>query len=445
MAETWFDELSELLRIPSVSADPARAGDVDDAAEWLAAFICGAGGTAEVVRTDTHPLILGDLPASNGSRGQTPGQVPTVLVYGHVDVQPPDPLELWESDPFTLEQRGEWIYGRGVADDKGQLYMLTKAAADLAAAGELPVNVRFTCDSEEETGGHQIVDFLALDDRGADAAIIFDSGMTTRGVPEFAVATRGLVYLHVSVRTGDRDLHSGVYGGAALNAVHTLTQILSAVLPREGRLPEPLRVGIAPPTEEETAAWAKLVPGAEMLAGAGARPIDPAAPEEFYLRTTAEPALDVNGIVGGSPLLQKTVLPVFAETNVSIRLAPGQDVETIAAAVEQLMREAAPAGAELDVRRLSAAPAGLVPPDAPALQLGLDAFEQAMGARPLLVRSGGTLPIVPALADKGIPTILSGFALPESNIHSPNERLLAEYIPLGIQVSRELFRSLARL
>jgi acetylornithine deacetylase/succinyl-diaminopimelate desuccinylase-like protein len=443
--EAWFDELSELLRIPSVSADPARAGDVVDAAEWLADFIRGAGGTAEVVRTDTHPLILGDLSASNGSRGQTPGHVPTVLVYGHVDVQPPDPLELWESEPFTLEQRGEWLYGRGIADDKGQLYMLARAAADLAAAGDLPVNVRFACDSEEETGGHQIVDFLAADERGADAAIIFDSGMARRGVPEVNVATRGLVYLHISVRTGERDLHSGVYGGAALNAVHALTQVLGAVQPRDGRLAEPLRAGIVPPTAEEKAAWGELVSGSKLLAEAGAQPTDPAAAEELYLRTTAEPALDVNGIAGGSPILQKTVLPVFAEANVSIRLAPRQDVETIAAAAEQLMRQAVPAGAALEVTRLSSAPPALVSPDTPALQLGLAAFEQAMGARPLLVRTGGTLPIFPALADKGIPTILSGFALPESNIHSPNERLLAEYVPLGIEVSRQLFRSLARL
>ena len=249
----------------------------------------------------------------------------------------------------------------------------------------------------------------------------------------------------MTVRTGERDLHSGIFGGAALNAMHALTQILAAVQPREGRLPEPLRAGIAPPTEEEVAAWAELVPGPEMLANAGARAVDPRAAEEFYRRTTAEPSLDVNGIVGGSPLLQKTVLPVFAEANVSIRLAPGQEVETIAAAVERLLREAAPEGAELQVTRLSAAPAGLVPPDASPVQIGLDVFEQAMGTRPLLVRSGGTLPIVPALADKGIPTIISGFALPESNIHSPNERLLAEYLPLGIEVSRELFRGLARL
>ena len=435
---TWLEELSELVAIPSVSADPGHADDVKAAAEWLAAFVREAGGEAEVVPTETQPLILGDLRASNGS-------APTVLVYGHVDVQPPDPLELWESDPFSLEERDGWLYGRGVADDKGQLYVLVKAAAELAAAGELPVNVRIACDAEEETGGHQIVDFLAADERGADAAVIFDSGMTKRGVPEFNVATRGLVYFHLVVRTGARDLHSGVYGGAALNALHALNAMLTAVLAKDGVLPEPLRQGIAPPTDEERAGWAELVPGSEMLAEAGARKAYPLADEDFYLRTTAEPALDVNGIAGGSPVLQKTVLPVAAEANLSIRLAPGQDVDTIAAVLEQLLREAAPDGAELELTRLSSSAPGLVPPDSPAVQRGLDAFERTFGRRPLLVRSGGTLPIVPALADKGIPTIITGFALPESNIHSPNERLLAEYVPLGIETAKELYKELAKI
>ena len=437
--EAWFDELAELVRIPSVSADPAHAGDVQAAAEWLADFVRRAGGNAEVVPTDTQPLILGDVPASNGAAA------PTILVYGHVDVQPPDPLELWESDPFTLEERDGWLYGRGVADDKGQLYFLVKAAAELAAAGELPVNVRVTCDAEEESGGHQIVDFLAADERGADAAVIFDSGMTTRGVPEFNVATRGIIYFHLTVRTGTRDLHSGVYGGAALNALHVMNDVLAAVTARDGVLPEPLRAGIAPPTEEEVVGWAELVPGSEMLAEAGARRAYPKAAEEFYLRTTAEPALDVNGIAGGSPVLQKTVLPVEAEANLSIRLAPGQDVDTIAAEVERLLREAAPEGAEVELALLASSPPGLVPPDAPAVQQGLDAFERTFGRRPLLVRSGGTLPIVPALADKGIPTIITGFALPESSIHSPNERLLAEYVPLGIETAKELYKGLATL
>jgi acetylornithine deacetylase/succinyl-diaminopimelate desuccinylase-like protein len=438
VTDAWFDELSELLSIPSVSADPERVGDVARAAEWLAAFIQRAGGSAEVVPTDTQPLILGDLAASNGS-------APTVLVYGHVDVQPPDPLELWESDPYTLEQRGEWLYARGVVDDKGQLYMLAKAAAELSAAGELPVNVRFACDSEEETGGHQIVEFLAGDERGADAALIFDSGMTTRGVPEFAVATRGLVYFHVTVRTGARDLHSGIFGGAALNATHALMQALSALHARDGRLPEPLRAGIAAPSDEERAAWAELVSGEQMLAEAEVSPVDANGAGEFYLRTTAEPSLEVNGIVGGSPILQKTVLPVMAEANVSIRLAPGQQVEEIGDAVERLLREAAPEGAELDVQRLSSAAAGLVPPHAQAIKLAQDAFEHTMARRPLLVRSGGTLPIVPALVDKGIPTVVTGFGTPESNIHSPNECLLAEYMPLGIETAKELYRRLAAL
>jgi acetylornithine deacetylase/succinyl-diaminopimelate desuccinylase-like protein len=236
-----------------------------------------------------------------------------------------------------------------------------------------------------------------------------------------------------------------VFGSAALNATHALMQILSAARSQDGRLPEPLRAGIVPPTSEELAAWAELVPGEQMLAEAGAQPVDPRAAEEFYLRTTAEPSLEVNGILGGSPTLQKTVLPVHAEANLSIRLAPGQDVEEIARSLEQLLRDAAPDGAELDVQRLSSSPAGLVPPEAPAIQLAQDAFEQTMGRKPLLVRSGGTLPIVPALIDKGIPTIVTGFATPESSIHSPNERLLAEYMPLGIETAKELYRRLAAL
>ena len=435
---TWHDELSDLVAIPSVSADPAHGDDVKAAAEWLAGFVRGAGGEAEVVPTETQPLIIGDLRASNGS-------APTVLVYGHVDVQPPDPLDLWESDPFSLEERDGWLYGRGIADDKGQLYILVKAAAELAAAGQLPVNVRVTCDAEEETGGHGIVDFLAADERGADAAVIFDSGMTTRGVPEFNVATRGVIYFHLVVRTGSRDLHSGIYGGVALNALHALNEMLAPALARDGVLPEPLRKGIAPPTEEERAGWAELVSGAEMIDGAGARKAYARADEEFYLRSTAEPSLDVHGIAGGSPVLQKTVLPVAAEANLSIRLAPGQDVDEIAAALEKLLREAAPEGAELELTQLASSAPGLVPPDSPAVQRGLEAFERTFGRRPLLVRSGGTLPIVPALADKGIPTIITGFATPESNIHSPNERLLAEYVPLGIETAKELYKSLAEL
>ena len=440
MDQAWLDELSEFLRIPSVSADPMQAAHVREAGEWVRDFVIRAGGEAELRDTDSQPLVVGELRASAGN-----GDAPTILVYGHFDVQPPAPLELWSSEPFEPTVRGEWLYARGVADDKGQLWTLLKGAALLSAEGKLPVNVRIACDGEEEVGGHSIVEFLERDDRGADACIIFDSAMERRGVPALCTATRGVLSFELEVRTGERDLHSGVYGNAALNATHALMQALGGILPRDGRLPDALRVGAEPPSDEERASWSELTPGAEVLSEAGAAPYDSAAADEFHLRTTAEPSVDVNGILGGKPGLRNTSISVAAQANFSVRLAPGQDVEKISAAVERLVREAAPAAAELKLELVGSAPPGLVSPDEPAVQIALDAFEHVMGRRPLLSRSGGTLPVVPALADQGIPTILSGIALPESNIHSPNERVLLEYLPLGVEIARELYTRLAAL
>jgi acetylornithine deacetylase/succinyl-diaminopimelate desuccinylase-like protein len=436
----WFDELAEFLRIESVSADPARAADVQRAGEWVCGLVRAAGGECELIDWHGQPLAVGEVRAS-----ADPERAPTVLCYGHFDVQPPDPLELWSSSPFEPEIRDGYLYGRGVADDKGQLYMLLSAARELAGAGRLPVNVRFACDGEEETGGHSIVEYLVGDERGAQAAIIFDSGMIAPGRPAFNVATRGLVYFHLTMRTGERDLHSGMYGGAAMNAAHAMIQTLGALVAVDGRLAEPLRQGIVPPTEGELDSWRELPAGADELADQGARPMDARAAEEFYVRTTAEPALDVNGIESGSPHAQKTVLPVRADANVSIRLAPGQGPDTIAGAFRRLLDEATPAGAELEVELLSSGPPGLVSPDAPAIQLGVRAFERAVGARPALIRTGGSLPIVAALGDKGIPTIITGFSLPDSNIHSPDECLRVEYVDLGIAAGRALFEELAGL
>ena len=438
--DEWFDELAQFLRIPSISADPQHAADVIRAGEWVRDLIRGAGGTGEVVDWHGQPLAVGEIRASTNS-----DSAPTVLCYGHFDVQPPDPLNLWDSKPFEPSIREDRLYGRGVADDKGQLYMLLAGARALAQAGTLPVNVRFACDGEEETGGHSIVDFLEADERGADAAVILDSGMIREDVPAFNIATRGLVYFHIEISTGRTDLHSGIYGGAALNAAHALIRTLDKLIATDGRLAEPLRDGIVPPSAEELEDWKQLPGGTAELAEQGATAADPAAAEEFYIRTTAEPALDVNGIETGSPHLEKTVLPVRAAANVSVRLAPGQDPDTIAAAFEQLVRDAVPAGAKLDLRRMSSARPGIVPPDARAIQLGQDAFERALGVRPALVRSGGTLPIVAALADRAIPTIISGFSLPDANIHAPNENMPARYIPLGIETVKALLEELGQL
>jgi acetylornithine deacetylase/succinyl-diaminopimelate desuccinylase-like protein len=432
-----FAELSEFIAIPSVSADPAHADDVVAAAAWVRDHVRAAGGTAELVPSGERPLVIGYVAASTD-----PESAPTVLLYGHFDVQPPDPLEAWESPPFELHERDGWLYARGIADDKGQLFMLLKAVERLAAEQMLPVNVLVACDGEEEVGGHSIVDWLAQEERPIDAALVFDGGMVERDVPAFNIAVRGLLYFHVIVRTGERDLHSGVYGGASLNAMHALVQTLEGVMPRDGRVPEALREGVVPPTAKEIVAWKALPTGRDELAAAGSTPTDALAAEEFYLRTWGEPSVDVHGIEGGSPVLQKTVIPVEARANVSIRIVGNQDPDVIGATFERLLREAAPAGAEVSIELWSSAPPGLVPPDAQAIVLGQDAFEHVLGVRPLLVRTGGAIPLVSALAARGVPTILSGFALNESNVHSPNERLVASYLEPGIETVCEVLRRL---
>jgi len=440
MDETWHSELTEFIAIPSVSADPAHREDVKRAGEWVCDFIRRIGGTAELTPFGEKELALGEIRASTD-----PDNAPTVLVYGHFDVQPPAPLELWDTDPFTLTIRDEWAYARGITDDKGQVFILLKAAQKLVEANALPVNLRFACDGEEEVGGHTIVDWIGNDDRGADAGIIFDGGMLRVDVPAFELATRGLIAFDVDVTTGERDLHSGMYGGAALNAVHVLMRCFDAVLAGpNGLLPEPLRAGITAPTAEELASWGALPPGAEELALQGARPLDPNAGEQFYIRTFAEPSADVTGFLGGKPGLRNTTLSVKAAGQVTIRLAPGQDFHTIGTTAEKLMRDAAPDGAEVEIA-WEGAPPGLMRPDSPAVQLGLQAFEQVLGVKPLLLRAGGTLPIVPALADKGIPTVLTGFGLPESNVHSPNERFLVRYFEAGVDTAAALYTKFGEL
>jgi acetylornithine deacetylase/succinyl-diaminopimelate desuccinylase-like protein len=439
--QTWVDELREFIAIPSVSADPAHQADVRRAAEWVRDFVKRAGGEAELVPYGERDLVIGDIPA-NANGG---GNAPTVMIYGHFDVQPPAPLDLWETPPFELAERAGWYYARGIADDKGQLYTLLKAAQLLREQNALPVNIRVVSDGEEEIGGHSVVDFLEADERGADVCIIFDGGMTRAEQPEFGLATRGLVAFHLKVRTGERDMHSGYYGGAALNAIHVLMQGLSAVIARDGLLPDPLRVGRTPLSQAEVDSLESLPKGWEMLDDAGATPLDAKAAGDFYDRTWAEPSLDVNGIRGGKPEFVNTTLIVEAEARFTIRLAPGQDPETIAATAEKLIRAAMPDTAEVELIRENSAAPGVFSADSPAIQLGMEAFKRATGVRPLLVRVGGTLPIYPALAAKGIPTIGTGFALRESNVHSPNERLRVQDIDRAVAAASELYRGLAAL
>ena len=433
-------ELCDFLRIPSVSADPDRIDDVRAAADWIVDLVRNAGGEAVVVERSGRPLVDALFPASHDAAG-----APVILCYGHFDVQPPAPLELWDTDPFSPEVRDGWLYARGVADDKGQLWALLRAAADLAGEGNLPVNVRFCCDGEEEIGGTSIVEFLDHHAGEAKACVIFDTAMLDAETPVFTIGTRGTLYLHIEVRTGARDLHSGVYGGAALNALHVLVAALNGLIQQRGRLPKPLLADVLAPADEEILRWSALPDGATLLGAQGAVPADETAADEFYLRTWALPSLDINGIEGGSPVLQKTIVPSSARANLSMRLAPGQTVEGIVPILEQLLLHDLPESAELAVEVVASCDPGFTAADSRVIDLAADAFERATGARPLLLRSGGSLPIMPLLERLGIPAVVTGFDVPAGNAHAPNERMLLGHLGLAISAAREMFLALAAL
>jgi acetylornithine deacetylase/succinyl-diaminopimelate desuccinylase-like protein len=430
------EELEDWLRIPSVSTGGGRAEAIGRACDWVLERIEGAAGSAErVVLNGGNPMAVGELRASD------PG-APTVLSYGHYDVQDPGPLDAWETAPFEPAERDGRLYARGAADDKGNFLPLLHVACELARAGELPVNVRFLVEGEEEIGSESVLRYLEEQPPEVDAAIVFDSLMVDERTPAISTGARGLVQGPVEVRTGERDLHSGLYGGAVLNATHVLMQVLHKVLPGpDGRSHEALRVGAAEVGAAERESWERLPGGADMLAEAGARQVSPSAAVEFWERTGADAALDVNMLTSGEP---RTVIPHVARAQLSVRLAPGQSAEQVAVELERLLRAALPEGAELSLKLDLAEPA-LFDAGDPVLQLAHGAFERACGTPPVFVRLGGTLPLLAVLARQRIPTIVSGFALGADAFHAPNESYRLESLRLGELTARELYGALAAL
>jgi acetylornithine deacetylase/succinyl-diaminopimelate desuccinylase-like protein len=414
---TLLDDLNELLRIPSVSAGRPNPDGIRQAAEWVRDRVLRAGGEAELLG-DHNPIVYGELKANRDG-------APDVIVYGHYDVQDVGPADEWESEPFEPTVRDGRLYARGSSDDKGNFLPMLHAACELYAAGELPVNVRVLIEGEEEASSRQVMEWIANDERGADAAIVFDSAMASEDLPAITTACRGGVMLTVTVRVAERDLHSGLFGGVAPNAIHILMEMLDAVGPAD--VPEELRAGVAPVSDAERASWADLPP-------------DP----EFHEKTGAQPDLEVNGIISGATDELRTIIPAFAKANVSLRTAPGQNSAELAKVMEQLMRDAAPESAEVEITGHIAEPAQF-DPDSPPLKLAREAFERVTGQPPALLRSGGTIPILAAFADRGIQTIVSGFALPEDQIHAPNESYRLESIELNEKTSYELLKALGDL
>src|SRR3954471_22880282 len=390
MAELLAEAI-DWLKIPSISAGNRDEQALQQAAEWAAERVRAAGGTCELVPTPGGaPLVVGELRSARDD-------APVVMIYGHYDVQDPGDLAAWTSPPFEPTQRDGRLYSRGATDDKGNFLPLLHTACEMA--GELPVHVRVLIEGAEETGSDDVGGGVLPDARGADAVTVFDSGTGDAETPALPLATRGMVFAHLEVRTGTQTAHSGMYGGAALNAFHALHRALAAVLAGpDGKLPEPLRAGVKPPSPAEIESWAGLPPGADELAGAGARPADRAAATEFYVRTTAEPSLDVHRIEGGQA---RTIVVPFASADLSVRIVGGQRSDEIARNLERLLRDALPGGAELTFTADRAEPSAF-DPEHPALQ----AARRALGD-PVLVRTGGTLPVLAAFGERGIPAIVS--------------------------------------
>jgi acetylornithine deacetylase/succinyl-diaminopimelate desuccinylase-like protein len=433
---TLREDLDDWLRIPSVSTAGGDAAALARACDWVCERIEAAGGSAEAVRVDGgHPMAVGELRAARAG-------APTVLSYGHYDVQAAGPLELWDSPPFEPTERDGRLYARGAADDKGNFLPLLHVACELARAGELPVNVRFLVEGEEEVGSRSVLKRLQTGEDEADCAIVFDSLMVDERTPAITLGTRGLAQAGIEVRTAERELHSGLYGGAVLNAAHVLMAMLAEVAPdTEGRVRPELSAGVAPVTPEERQSWERLPPGGRAIAEVGGVEVTPGAGAELYERTGAATAVDVNMIEVGEP---RTIVPSVARGHVSVRLAPGQDAAQIGAELERLLRAAAPAGARVSIECELAEPALFDPAD-PALRLAAGAMERACGTPPALVRIGGTLPLLAVLAERGITSIVSGFALPDDAFHAPNESYRLESLRLGEATARELYAALAEL
>lgn len=434
-------ELKDFLRIPSISTLPEHAGDVRRAAEFVAQSLRDAGmQNVEIIETAKHPLVYADWLHAGADK-------PTVLCYGHYDVQPPDPLELWKTPPFEPTERDGNLYARGSADDKGQMYMHVKAVEALRATlGDIPVNLKFLIEGEEEIGGASITKYVAENPEKlkADVALVSDTALYAEGIPTLCIGLRGLVYTEIEATGPMRDLHSGLYGGAAPNAVFGLVELLGKLKNADGVVQVPgFYDDVAEPAAAEKSSWASLpFSEAEFLAKeVGSSALTGEADRTVLERVWSRPTLEVHGIAGGfTGAGAKTVIPASATAKVSMRLVPNQKPEKIVAAYTKFVEANAPAGIQVKVRILSAGEPLLVDPNHPAIRVAAEVFGNKMGKPTVFTRSGGSIPIVGDFARHlGIPTILMGFGLPDDGLHSPNEKYKIENYFLGISTIAEFF------
>lgn len=437
-------DLAELLRIPSISADSKFQGDIRRAADWLVSHFDELGLKVDLIETAGHPIVYAESPPVAGA--------PVVLVYGHYDVQPPDPLDLWISPPFEPTVRDGNLYARGATDDKGQMLTHIKSVeAWLETEKQLPVQVKFLIEGEEEVGSEHLEGFLKenTEKLACDCVVVSDTSQFARGVPAITYGLRGIAYYEIRLTGPNRDLHSGVFGGAVTNPANALSKILAALIDDDGRIQVPgFYDNVISLTEEERAEFRSL-------------PFDEAAFEKdlevagltgekgysTLERRWGRPALDVNGIWGGyQGEGEKTVLPGKAAAKFSFRLVPGQDPEKITANLRAMLERLLPPGIKMELIESHRAPGVVFPFGSDTMQAAADAIEQGFGNRPVFIREGGSIPIVSTFAEVlGAEVLLLGWGQNDDNLHSPNEKFSLADFHHGIAASASLWARLAKV
>jgi acetylornithine deacetylase/succinyl-diaminopimelate desuccinylase-like protein len=436
-------ELTEFLSIPSISALPEHAGDCRKAAQWLERHLKKLGcPVVNIIEGPGHPVVWAESPPVPDA--------PTLLIYGHYDVQPPDPLDEWTTEPFRPAVRHGKLYARGASDDKGQVFCLLKAyEAVLDSKGKPPLNVHFIFEGEEECGGKVIFELLRNEPERtrADAALVCDMSYYAPGWPGVYTALRGLCYAEISVRTLERDLHSGTYGGVAPNAIETLVRILAELKSSNGKIRIPgVYEAVKPPTKAEVDTWNKLPFDREdfLRSEVTGKKLTGLEDRSVFERVWALPTFEIHGIKGGFiGEGAKTVIPAQATAKVSLRLVPGQGFEEVGRALESAVAAAAPDWADVKVTLLHGGDPVQVDVDAPAFAVLDEAFEEVVGRSAVRVRAGGSIPIVPELGLAGAPVILTGIGLPDDGLHSPNEKLDLAQLWSGIEIFGRFFELFA--
>jgi acetylornithine deacetylase/succinyl-diaminopimelate desuccinylase-like protein len=442
--DRYLDELKALLAIPSISALPQHAADVKRCAEWCADEMRRIGlQNVRLIETPGNPVVYGDWLGAPGA--------PTILFYGHYDVQPVDPLELWESPPFEATVRDGEIYARGSADDKGQVFMHLKAVeAHLKESGRLPVNIKFILEGEEEVGSVNLDDFVRAhrSDLAADVVVISDSPMFARGVPSICYGLRGLVYGQIDLRGSSTDLHSGSFGGAVANPAIVLAQMLAQMKDRGGRVKIPgFYDDVVPLQEEERKAWASLpFNERKYKKDFGIPKVYGETDYTTLERTWARPTFEVNGLLSGfTGEGAKTVLPALAMAKVSMRLVPNQDPDKIAKLFEAYVLDIAPKTVEVKVTRMHGGKPWMTSYDNPFVKAAGRAIEKGFGQKPVYTREGGSIPVVSTFQEElGLPSVLFGVGLPDENAHAPNEKLDVGNFHSGIVASAILYDEIAK-